>query len=233
MTSTKNSDTADQVWSKAHVFAFSLAAGLAAGLGLLLGGWLLINSAAGISIIDALAITEKTPWYFSRSAGTIGYFLMAASTIWGLLLSSKIFNKQIPAALSLALHNILSWLAILFTGMHALALLGDSYYTYSALDLTVPFLGPYRPGWVGLGIISFYLMFVTSISFNFRQQIGQKRWRKLHYATFILYLLATIHGIMSGTDSGNMGMTLLYWSSGIGVLLLTLYRMKPAKIVTN
>ena len=122
---------------------------------------------------------------------------------------------------------------MLFTGMHALALLWDSYYTYSLADLTVPFVGPYRPGWVGLGIIGFYLMFITSISFNFRKQIGQKRWRQLHYATFAVYLLATIHGIMAGTDSGNMGMALLYWVSGIGVLLLTIYRFRPSKVITT
>jgi sulfoxide reductase heme-binding subunit YedZ len=226
---TKNDTPADQVWSKAQLFAFSLTAGLAAGLALLLGGWILLNMAFGASFVGAVGITEKTPWYFSRSAGTIAYVLLAGSTIWGLLLSSKLFKTGLPASLSLALHNILSWLAILFTTMHALALLWDSYYTYSVSDLIFPFLGPYRPGWVGLGIISFYMMFITALSFNFRKQIGQKRWRQLHYAAFVLYLSATIHGIMAGTDSGNIGMNLLYWASGLGVLFLTLYRFKPSK----
>lgn len=233
MTSTNKGNSADHVWSKAQAFAFSLAAGLAAGLGLLVGGWLLLNLQVGASITDALAITDKTPWYLSRSAGTIAYFLLAASTLWGLLLSTKILKAQIPAALALALHNILSWLAILFTGIHALALLWDSYYTYSLADLTVPFLGPYRPGWVGLGIIGFYLMFITSISFNFRKQIGQKRWRQLHYATYIVFVLATVHGAMAGTDSSNTGMKLLYWGSGVAVLLGTIYRLKPQKAIVN
>lgn len=230
MTSIKNGAPADHVWGQARAFAFSLALGLAGGLGLLVGGWLLANSSAGTSIGEALAITAKTPWYFSRSAGTIAYILLAGSTIWGLLLSTKLLKAQIPASLALALHNILSWLAILFTGMHALALLWDSYYTYSLADLTIPFLGPYRPGWVGLGIIGFYLMFITSISFNFRKQIGQKSFRQLHYATFIVYVLATIHGATAGTDSGNVGMQLLYWGSGLVVLLFTLYRFWPSQI---
>ena len=132
---------------------------------------------------------------------------------------------MVPAALALAMHNILSWLAVLLTGLHALALLWDSFYTYTLADLTVPFVGPYRPGWVGLGIIGFYLMFLTSLSFNFRKQIGQKRWRQLHYATFAVYILATVHGAMAGTDSGNPGMQMLYWGSGLIVLFLTNYRM--------
>lgn len=230
MTGTKDSNPIDHVWSKAQAFAFSLTIGLAAGLGLLVGGWLLANSGAGATIGEALAITAKTPWYFSRSAGTIAYVLLAGSTIWGLLLSSKFLKTRIPASLSLALHNILSWLAILFTGMHALALLWDSYYTYTLADLTIPFIGPYRAGWVGLGIIGFYLMFITSISFNFRKQIGQNNWRQLHYTTYGVYVLATIHGAMAGTDSANMGMQLLYWGSGLLVLLGTLYRINMPKV---
>jgi len=63
---------------------------------------------------------------------------------------------------------------------------------------------------VGLGIVGFHLMFITSISFNFRKQTGQKRWRQLHYATFGVYGLATVHGAMVGIGSGNAGMRLLY-----------------------
>ena len=72
-------------------------------------------------------------------------------------------------------------------------------------------------------------MLVTSISFSFRKQIGQKRWRQLHYLTFVAFLFATLHGAMAGTDSGNPGMTAMYWGSGILVLFLTNYRLLTNK----
>lgn len=226
MTQSTEKTTTENAWNQALAFLASLTVGLAGGLGLLFAGWLLMNSAAGNSIGDALAITAQTPWYFSRSAGITAYTLLAASTIWGLLLSTKVFKESIPAALSLALHNILSWLAVLLTGMHALALLWDNYYTYTLADIAIPFAGPYRAGWVGLGIIGFYLMVITSISFNFRKQIGQKNWKRLHYATFALFLMATIHGIAAGTDSGTRAIQAVYWASGLIVLLLTLVRLR-------
>ncbi|MEZ4591792.1 MAG: ferric reductase-like transmembrane domain-containing protein [Chloroflexota bacterium] len=209
---------------------FSLVVGVMGGLVLLGGGWLLVNTPVGATVANALALTEKTPWYFTRSAGTVAYLLLAGSTIWGLLLSTKLVKEAIPAALSLAMHNILSWLAVALTGLHAVALLWDSYYTYTLSDLTIPFIGPYRPGWVGLGIIGFYLMFLTSLSFNFRKQLGQKRWRQLHYATFGVYILATVHGVMAGTDSANLGMQVLYWGSGLLVLFLTNFRLLVGKV---
>ena len=207
-------------------FLLSLVAGLIGGAALLGGFSFLLNETTIITeLVAFLGITSKTAWHFTRSAGTVAYILLASSTIWGLLLSSKIIKETVPAALALVMHNAFSWLAIALTGLHAMALLFDSYFTYTIADLTIPFIGPYEPGWVGLGILGMYLMLLTSVSFNFRKKIGQKRWRKLHYLTFIAYIFATLHGAMAGTDSGNLGMQALYWGSGLLVLFLTNYRL--------
>jgi len=229
MTTITNTNNQTNYLDTAVTLIFSLIVGALGGLTLLATGWLLTSTPAGQVLAQALALTEKTPWYFTRSAGTVAYLLLSSSTIWGLLLSTKLLKDHVPAALSLAMHNILSWLAVVLTSLHALALLWDSYYSYSLADLTVPFIGPYKPGWVGLGIIGFYLMFLTSLSFNFRKQLGQKRWRQLHYLTFGFYLLATIHGVTAGTDTGNLGMQVLYWGSGLMVLFLTNVRLLVGK----
>lgn len=89
----------------------------------------------------------------------------------------------------------------------------------------IPFVGPYRPGWVGLGILGFYLVFITTLSFAFLKQLGQKRWRKLHYLTVAVYLFATVHGLMAGTDSAATGMQMVYLGSVGLILFLTNYRV--------
>jgi predicted ferric reductase len=230
MTTMTNSFTNSNRLSKLLIFLLSLLVGTIGG-GIALGaGWLLLTQTSLVAQLGAfLGITAKTSWYFSRSAGTVAYLLLAGATIWGLLLSTKIIKEAVPAALALAMHNILSWLAIVFTGLHALALLFDDYFTYTLADLTIPFIGPYQPGWVGLGIIGLYLMLLTTISFYFRKQIGQKRWRQLHYLTFAVYVLATLHGAMAGTDNGNLGMQVMYWGSGLLVFFLTNYRLLTGK----
>lgn len=225
MTTTTHSLPTNERNSKTPFF-LKLVLGLVGGVTILVSVWFLATYTPLIGQLGGiLGVTVKTPWYLSRSAGTVAYLLLAGSTIWGLLLSTKIIKEMVPAALALAMHNSLSWLAIAFTGVHALALLFDNFFTYGLADLVIPFIGPYRPGWVGSGIIGFYLMFLTSISFNLRKQIGQKRWRKLHYLTFAVYILATVHGITAGTDSGSPGMQIMYLSSGLLVFFLTIYRM--------
>lgn len=191
----------------------------------LAGFFLFTGTSVNTFINNLLGITDKTAWHLSRSAGTVAYLLLTGSTIWGLLQSSKIAKEVIPAGLAFAMHNILSWLALIFTGLHALVLLFDNFYSYTLSDLTIPFIGPYRPFGVGLGIIGFYLMLMVIISFQFRAQIGQKRWRTIHYLSFALYGLATVHGLAAGTDSSKLSMQFMYLGSGLLVFFLTNYRL--------
>jgi len=178
------------------------------------GGWL-----AGISI------GNKTTWYLSRSTATVAYLLLTASVVWGLLLTTRIVKGTVPAPLALGLHNWLSWLAVGLGSFHAFLLLFDNFYTYTLTHLLIPFIGPYRPGAVGLGTLSLYLMVLTSASFSWRSWLGQKGWRLLHYLTFLTYGLVTFHGLFAGTDSQNLGMRMVYLGSVALVLFLTNYRL--------
>ena len=49
------------------------------------------------------AFGEKAAWYLVRSSGTVGYLLLAGSTIWGLVLSTQVAKKLVPAAPALAI----------------------------------------------------------------------------------------------------------------------------------
>lgn len=167
--------------------------------------------------------TSQAAWYLTRASGIVSYLLMAASTIWGLLLSTKLLKQKVPPAVSLAMHNYLSWGAIGLSAFHAFLLLFDKYYTFSFIHLLIPFIGPYNPIWVGIGIIGFYIMLLTAGSFYFRKQIGQKRWRKLHYLTFAAFFLITWHGWTAGTD--HVQLAAMYLVSSFSVLFLTIYRI--------
>jgi len=226
MSSVTETSQTHSFFGRSLILLGSLLLGFIGGAILLGSGWLVLTfTPLGALLTNLLGINAKTAWHVTRSTGMVAYLLLAASTIWGLLLSTKIIKDTVPPVLSLAMHNVLSWAAIALAGIHMFALLFDSFYTYRLADLVIPFIGPYRPEWVGLGIIGMYLMLLTSLSFNWRKQLGQKWWRRLHYLTFVTYVMVTVHGVMAGTDSGSPGMKALYWGSGLLVLLLTNYRL--------
>lgn len=168
-------------------------------------------------------INNETIWYLVRASGTVAYFFLAASTIWGLFISSKFLKNRVPGQLSLAMHNYLSWVAIGLTGLHAVLLLFTGFLDYTVVNLLVPFTGPFSPVWVGLGIIGMYLMLLTTITFYMRSRIGYRSFHAIHYLTYAAFVLALLHSWFAGTDT--TALEIVYLSSALLVFFLTVYRL--------
>jgi hypothetical protein len=178
-----------------------------------------------LSLDSLLGMPYNWPWYVSRSTALVAYLLLTGSVVWGLILSTKIVKEVTPPPLAMSIHNFISWLALTFAGLHAYLLLFDRYYTYRLRDLAIPFIGPYKPLAVGLGVGAFWVFLAASASFSVKKQIGQGLWRAIHIMTFPAFGLLTLHGMLAGTDSSNPGMLLVYAICGGLVVLLTLFRV--------
>jgi hypothetical protein len=168
---------------------------------------------------------SRLPWVATRVVAFLSYFAITGSVVYGLLLSTKILDAIAHRPVSFSLHQDLAAIGFGLAGIHG-ALLGlDATVPFSLADMLVPFAAPYRPLWVGVGQLAFYLVGVVIASFYVRRRIGQRTWRLLHYLTFLTFVGATVHGILSGSDSG----TAWAWWSYVGatalVVLLTGYRV--------
>ncbi len=184
----------------------------------------MISLVAVVMLAQALpATSDKTYWFVSRSSGVLAYLLLTGGVLWGLVQSGGILRPTIPPLLALGLHSFLNWGALAMSALHGLILLGDNYIKMTLVDIVFPFVGPYKPLLVGLGVLGFYLMFLLSSSFYARKWLGQKTFRALHYGSYPTFLLVTWHGLGAGTDSGLMGLVSIL-SLG-AVSLLTLWRI--------
>ncbi len=199
---------------------------LTTALTLMLIGMTLILIVVSASTMKMILPT-KLAWQFSRTTAIIGYLLLSVSMIWGLVLSSKITKELTPAPAVLVIHNAISWAALCLAAIHPVSLLFDNYYTYNIFHLLIPFIGPYRPLWVGLGVIALYGLLLTTLSFKWKTKIGHKAWKRIHLLTFPTYVLVTIHGLMAGTDSPIT--VVMYGLSFAAVLFLTNYRLLSAR----
>jgi len=177
-----------------------------------------------LSVNPVLTQDTKVSWYFVRAAGLTAYALLGASTVWGLFLTSRVIADWSPGPMSMLFHASASWLAVVLSIAHAALLLLDKYYQYTIIDLIVPFVGPYRPLAVGIGVIAAWLTIAITISFSLRKVIGQKAWRWLHYASYVTFALVTAHGVLAGSDSENIGTRIMYSVMSVAVLALLLRR---------
>lgn len=167
----------------------------------------------------------KAYWYLSRATAFISLSLLWLSMALGLGITNKLARLWPGMPATFAIHEYVSLLGLAFALFHALIILGDHYINFTMVQLLVPFATlDYRPFWVGLGQINFYVWIIVVASFYIRPLIGQKSWRFLHYASFGLYLLGISHGIFSGTDTGMSWAQNYYWYSAGSLIFLTFIR---------
>jgi methionine sulfoxide reductase heme-binding subunit len=209
------------VWHRTFVSRIALC--LAASL---LGGLIVFTLAArlGLTAVPLSRPDTHWFWYFSRATGVTAYLALAMATVWGLLVSSGMVDWLVARGRSVELHKWLSSVSLVLVVGHGAALIEDSYVRFDALDVLVPFLAPYRPVAVGLGIVGLYLALVVYGSFAVRTRLGMRRWRALHALSFPAFALVTLHGVLAGSDSGLSLVRLMYIVSAGLVLWLTLYR---------
>lgn len=205
-------------------------AALIALLGLVLIGFiaLLMRLPAGASIsawldsVLGLSGTHAT-WYVTRAAGIIAYVLMWLSTVWGIGVASKTFDAVLHRTFTYDLHEFLSLLGIGFIALHMIVLLGDKYLPFSLVEVMVPFISAYRPVWVGVGILAFYVTILVSLTFYLRRWIGLKTFRVIHVASYLGFFGAALHGLLSGTDSPLVVMQFIYAATTLVVIFQTVY----------
>jgi len=163
--------------------------------------------------------------YLTKTAGLMAYLLVWLSTVWGLAVSSKVFDGAVHRTFTYDFHQFISLLSIAFVVVHLVVLLFDQYQPFTLAQILVPFTAPYRSVWVGLGTIGLYLTLIVTVTFYIRKWIGQKTFRLIHLASYLAFAGAAVHGLLSGTDSPLASVQAMYLVTAISVVFLTVYRI--------
>ncbi len=148
-------------------------------------------------------MTSQLWWDVARSGGLLAWALLAASVLWGLALSSRIFGRRARPAWLLDLHRYLGGLAVIFVGVHVGAIMLDSYVHFGPAATFIPFASSWKPGAVAWGIVALYLVLAVELTSLARKYLPTRIWRRFHYLSFAIFVFATIHLLTAGTDSSN------------------------------
>ncbi|HEY6073154.1 MAG TPA: hypothetical protein VIV15_07120 [Anaerolineales bacterium] len=177
----------------------------------------------------AYSLSGEAPrayWYLARASAFASLSLLWISMALGLAITNKMARLWPGAPAAFAIHEYVNLLGLAFAIFHALVLLGDRYIGFTFVQLLMPFAtAAYRPLWVGLGQLGFYLWVIVTLSFYVRKGIGQKTWRFVHYISFLMYIVGLAHGIFSGTDSGADWVQKFYWLNAGSLVFLLAYRI--------
>jgi sulfoxide reductase heme-binding subunit YedZ len=176
---------------------------------------------------------SPTVWYTARSAGIVAYLLLSSSVVLGLSMSARAAFPWPRFAVE-DVHRFLTIVTAVFIAVHGASLLLDRVAPMSLGQAVVPFSSSYRPFAVALGIVAAELMAAVGVTNALRKRIPHRFWRRAHYLTIAVWVAATTHGLLAGTDRADpwflalVGMAVA--SVGLGFLTRFARNATPAAL---
>jgi predicted ferric reductase len=153
-------------------------------------------------------------WYLTRSTGVVALLLLTAAIVLGVMDVRRWSTPRWPRFLIDSLHRSVALLALLFLVIHIMTSVLDSFTPISLTDAVIPFIGTYRPFWLGLGAVAFDLILAVTATSLLRARLGYSSWRAVHWLTYASWPIALLHGFGTGSDVKST------WLLGLSVLCL-------------
>ena len=163
-------------------------------------------------------------WYATRASGIAAYVVLTIVVSIGLSMGGKAQSKRWPRFSVEDIHRFGGLLVGSLITIHVATIAVDSFLPFSIVNLLVPFTATYRPIWTGLGIAAAEILLALAITNHYRKRLPYRFWRTAHYLNFAVWTLASLHGLMSGTDRGVWWLALIYGASVATVVMLLIWR---------
>jgi len=180
--------------------------------------------------MNAFLAHAPVAWYVARAAGLVAFALLTLSVWLGLAMSTRLLGPRRQKVL-FPWHQTLAWTGLSMVALHVGALLLDPTLHFGIASVLAPFASAWRPAAVAAGVVAGWPTLVLALSFRMRKRIGQKGWRRLHYASFAAFALALGHALAAGTDLKGIGGPLLVAVAGGPVIWLGLARILMPRAV--
>jgi methionine sulfoxide reductase heme-binding subunit len=167
-------------------------------------------------------------WAFGRGTGVVALVLFTLSLVLGILTRS---GRPLPGLGRFGAADLHRSTALTATGLvlaHVTTLFLDPYAQLKLVDLALPFLGAYKPVWLGLGTLALDLLAVITVVSLLRHRVGPRVFKGVHWATYLLWPVSLAHALGNGTDALTTWMLTLAAGS-VGLVLAAVgWRLAPS-----
>jgi methionine sulfoxide reductase heme-binding subunit len=167
-------------------------------------------------------------WALGRGTGLVALVLFTVSFVLGVLVRS---GRPVPVLGRFGTTDLHRAAALTGTGLvltHVGTLYLDPYAQLRLVDVVLPFLGAYKPLWLGLGTLALDLLAVVTVVSVLRHRVGPRVFKGVHWATYVLWPLALIHALGNGTDAGSSWFRALAVACISAVVTAVGWRLAPS-----
>jgi methionine sulfoxide reductase heme-binding subunit len=162
-------------------------------------------------------MTDQALWALGRGTGITALAFMTVSVFLGIATRSGRPLLVLPRFAVADVHRFAALAGTLLVALHMALLFFDPYAQLRLVDFVVPFLGAYRPLWLGLGTLALDLLAAVVLTSLLRHRIGLRVFRTVHWATYALWPVAMAHALGNGTDTGHRWFLLFAGSCALAV----------------
>lgn len=166
-------------------------------------------------------------WVLGRSTGIVALVLLTVSVCLGITVRSRTTLGPLPRYGVTDVHKTASLTASGLIAVHVLSLLLDPQAGLEVVDLLVPFVGAYRPFWLGLGTLALELVVLVAVTGLLRKRIGERAFRAAHLTSYALWPVALAHSLGTGTDVGTLWLNGLAGACVVAVVAAVWWRLGP------
>ena len=165
-----------------------------------------------------MTVGPSVYWYLTRASGTVSLILLTASVVIGIAAIARLRGPGVPRFVVDGVHRTASLLAVAFLAGHIITSVLDSFASISLVDAVIPFVGSYRPLWLGLGTVAFDLLLAVAITSLVRDRMGHATWRGVHWLAYLAWPVAVVHGLGTGSDVHQSWLQLITVACVLAVL---------------
>jgi sulfoxide reductase heme-binding subunit YedZ len=171
-------------------------------------------------------MTSEALWALGRGTGITALTFLTVSLALGIATRSGRRVAVLPRFAVADVHRFAALAGTVLVALHMTLLFFDPYAQLRLIDFVVPFLGAYRPLWLGLGTLAFDVLLVVIVSSLLRHRLGVRTFRAVHWATYALWPIALAHALGNGTDAGRGWFLLLAGCCALTVAAALVWRLR-------
>ena len=140
-------------------------------------------------------------WYLSRATGVVSIVLLTVVAMLGVITSGRRRPVGEQATIVMAMHRWLSLGMAAFLVTHIVTAIADGYVSIGWLSTVLPFTSGYETVWVGFGTLAVDILLAVLVTSLLRERLSRRAWRAVHWASYLLWPLAIIHGLVLSTSN--------------------------------
>lgn len=167
-------------------------------------------------------------WALGRGTGIVALVMFTITLVLGIATHSGRSLGGLGRFGVADIHRTAALTGVGLIAVHVGSLLFDPFAQLRLVDVLFPFLGSYRPFWLGLGTLALDLLAVVTVVSLLRHRVGPRVFRAVHWLTYLLWPVAWLHSLGTGTDAGSVWMTGVAATCFAAVSAAVAWRLLPS-----